>query len=72
MPVALGPLLGAGLGALQKSKIEKALTGQKEYSQPKTIFGKLIGGVSGRSAAAQATVETKSAPLSPSVVNALQ
>ena len=29
MPVAIAPLLGAGLGALQQSKIEKALAGEK-------------------------------------------
>jgi hypothetical protein len=72
MPIAFGPLIGAGLGALQQGKIERALSGDKEYTKPKTIFGKLIGGVSGRSAAAEATAQTKTSPLSPSVVNALQ
>lgn len=72
MPVAIGPLLGAGLGALQQSKIDKALGGEKTYTKPKTIFGKLIGGVSGRSAAAEATASTKTAPLSDSVMNSLQ
>jgi hypothetical protein len=72
MAIALGPLLGAGLGSLQQSKIDKALAGQKTYTKPKTIFGKLIGGVSGRTAAAEATVAYKSAPLSDSVVNSLQ
>jgi len=72
MPVAIGPLFGAGLGALQQSKIDKALAGEKTYTKPKTIFGKLIGGVSGRSAAAEATASTKTAPLSSSVMNSLQ
>ena len=72
MPIALGPILGAGLGALQQGKIDRALSGEKAYTKPKTIFGKLIGGVSGRTAAAEATEATKSAPLSQSVVNALQ
>jgi hypothetical protein len=72
MPVAIGPLLGAGLGALQQSKIDKALAGDKMYTKPKTIFGKLIGGVSGRSSAAEATASTKTAPLSSSVMNSLQ
>ena len=72
MPIAFGPLIGAGLGALQQGKIDRALSGDKEYTKPKTIFGKLIGGVSGRSAAAEATAQTKTSPLSPSVVNALQ
>ena len=64
--------IGAGLGALQQSKIDRALSGDKEYTKPKTIFGKLIGGISGRSAAAEATAGTKTSPLSSSVMNALQ
>jgi hypothetical protein len=72
MAIQLAPLLGAGLGALQQSKIEKALAGEKTYTKPKTIFGKLIGGVSGRSAAAEATAQTKAAPLNESVMNSLQ
>jgi len=72
MAIALGPLLGAGLGSLQQSKIDKALAGEKTYTKPKTIFGKLIGGVSGRTAAAEATASTKTAPLSNSVMNSLQ
>jgi len=73
-PVAiqLAPLVGAGLGALQQSKIEKALAGEKTYTKPKTIFGKLIGGVSGRTAAAEASASVKTAPLSDSVMNSLQ
>jgi hypothetical protein len=72
MPIQLAPLVGAGLGALQQSKIDKALAGEKTYTKPKTIFGKLIGGISGRSAAAEATASTKSAPLSDAVLNSLQ
>jgi hypothetical protein len=72
MAIQLAPLFGAGLGALQQSKIDKALAGQKTYTKPKTIFGKLIGGVSGRTAAAEATASTKTAPLSESVMNSLQ
>lgn len=72
MAIALGPILGAGIGSLQQSKIDKALAGQKTYTKPKTIFGKLIGGISGRTAAAEATAAYKSAPLSDSVVNSLQ
>ena len=72
MPIQLAPLVGAGLGALQQSKIDKALAGEKTYSRPKTIFGKLIGGISGRSAAADATQQYKGAPISDSVANALQ
>jgi len=72
MAIQLAPLVGAGLGALQQSKIEKALAGEKTYTKPKTIFGKLIGGISGRTAAAEATASTKTAPLSESVMNSLQ
>ena len=72
MPIQLAPLVGAGLGALQQSKIDKALAGEKTYTKPKTIFGKLIGGVSGRTAAAEASAQNKSAPLSDSVMNSLQ
>ena len=71
MPLQLAPLIGAGLGALQQGKIEKALAGDKTYSMPKTIFGKLIGGVSGRTAAAEAS-STKTAPLTSNVMNSLQ
>ena len=72
MPIQLAPLVGAGLGALQQSKIDKALAGEKTYTKPKTLFGKLIGGVSGRSAAAEASANVKTAPLSESVMNSLQ
>lgn len=72
MAVQLAPLLGAGLGALQQSKIDKALAGEKAYTKPKTIFGKLIGGISGRSAAAEATTLSKSEPPSSKVMNAFQ
>jgi len=72
MAIQLAPLVGAGLGALQQSKIEKALAGEKTYTRPKTIFGKLIGGISGRTAAADASASTKTAPISGSVLNSLQ
>jgi len=72
MAIQLAPLVGAGLGALQQSKIEKALAGEKTYTKPKTIFGKLIGGISGRTAAADASAQTKTAPLSDTVMNSLQ
>ncbi len=71
MPIQLAPLVGAGLGALQQSKIDKALAGEKTYSKPKTIFGKLIGGISGRSAASEASASIKTAPISDRVLNSL-
>jgi len=72
MAIQLAPLVGAGLGALQQSKIEKAMAGEKTYTKPKTIFGKLIGGVSGRTAAAEASAGVKTAPLNEKVMNSLQ
>jgi hypothetical protein len=72
MAIQIAPLVGAGLGALQQSKIEKALAGEKTYTKPKTIFGKLIGGVSGRTAAAEAQSMNKSEEVSAKVMNALQ
>jgi hypothetical protein len=71
MAVQLAPLVGAGLGALQQSKIDKALSGEKTYTKPKTIFGKLIGGISGRTAAAEASAMTKTEPISEKVQNAM-
>jgi hypothetical protein len=71
MPVAIGPLLGAGLGSLQQSKIDKALTGEKVYTKPKTIFGKLIGGVTGRTAASEASASVKTAPIDERTFNSL-
>jgi len=71
MAIQIAPLVGAGLGALQQSKIQKAQEGTKTYTKPKTIFGKLIGGVSGRTAAAEASDMYKSEPVSAKVMNAL-
>jgi len=72
MAIQLAPLIGAGLGSLQQSKIEKAIAGEKTYTKPKTIFGKLIGGISGRTAAAEATAQNKTSPISDTVLNSLQ
>jgi hypothetical protein len=71
MAIQLAPLVGAGLGALQQGKIDKALAGEKTYTKPKTIFGKLIGGISGRSAAAEASQMNKSEPTSQKVISAM-
>ena len=71
MAIQLAPLVGAGLGALQQGKIDKALAGEKTYTKPKTIFGKLIGGISGRSAAAEASQMNKSEPTSQKVMAAM-
>jgi len=71
MAIQLAPLVGAGIGALQQSKIQKAQEGTKTYTKPKTLFGKLIGGVSGRTAAAEATQMQKTEALSPKVMSAM-
>jgi hypothetical protein len=71
MAIQIAPLVGAGLGAFQQSKIEKALSGEKTFTKPKTIFGKLIGGVSGRTAAAEAQEMNKTEQVSGKVMNAL-
>ncbi len=64
--------IGAGIGALQQSKIEKAIAGEKTYTKPKTIFGKLIGGISGRTAAAEASTGiNKSNPVSEKVLSSM-
>ena len=72
MPVSFLPLAAAGLGTLQQSKLEKAVAGTKTYTRPKTIFGKLIGSVSGRTAAAEQSDMYKSNPVSEKVMSALQ
>ena len=71
MAIQIAPLVGPGLGALQQSKVEKALAGEKTYTKPKTIFGKLIGGVSGRTAAAEASASVKTAPIDSRTLNSL-
>jgi hypothetical protein len=71
MAVAQGALLGAGLQAFQQQKIDKALAGEKTFTKPKTLFGKLIGGVSGRTAAAEIQELSKTDPLNPKVLNAM-
>jgi len=71
MAIQLAPLVGAGLGALQQSKVNKALEGTKTYTKPKTLFGKLIGSVSGRTAAFEAQTMAKSDPIDSKVLNSL-
>jgi uncharacterized MAPEG superfamily protein len=46
-------IAGASLAALQQSKVAKVAAGQKTVTAPKTIVGKLIGSVTGRTQAAQ-------------------
>lgn len=72
MPVNFLPIATAGLGALKQSKLDKAAAGIKTYTKPQTIFGKLIGSVSGRTAAAEQSEMIKSNPLSEKVMSSLQ
>jgi len=74
MPIdpATAAIVAGALGGLKQKKIEKAEAGIQTYTKPKTIFGKLIGGISGRTAAAQATdMYNKTAPIPQSVINSL-
>ncbi len=71
MAINLTALAGAGLGALQQSKQQKAAEGTKVYTKPKTLFGKLIGGVSGRTAAAKTSEEMKQNQPSEKVINSM-
>lgn len=69
---ASAALIAGALGSFKQSKIAKAEAGEKTYTKPKTIFGKLIGGISGRTAAAEASAGVKTAPLNEKVMNSLQ
>jgi len=71
MPVNVAALAGAGLGTLQQSKLEKAASGQKVYTAPRTFFGKVIGGVTGRTAAAKVSAESKTNIPNTQVMNSL-
>jgi hypothetical protein len=71
MAINLTALAGAGLGALQQSKQQKAAEGTKVYTKPKTLFGKLIGGVSGRTEAAKTSEEMKQNQPSEKVMNSM-
>jgi hypothetical protein len=57
--------IGGGLDLLKQKKLQKAASGSKSFSMPKTAVGKLIGGLSGRTEAAQITTQMKESVLSP-------
>lgn len=63
-------LVSGAIANIRENKINKALAGTKTYSRPKTIFGKLIGGVSGRTAASDAQAQNKTSPLTEKEMNA--
>ena len=65
---ASAALIAGALGSFKQSKIAKAEAGEKTYTKPKTIFGKLIGGVSGRTAAAEVSNMNKSNPVKVSLI----
>ena len=60
MGFPIGPVLGAISGGLTAEKIRQAEAG-KVFTPPKTILGKAIGKVSGRTAAAQVSEAQKMA-----------
>jgi len=70
-PVTASLILG-GVGKFRDNKIQKAEAGLETYTKPKTIFGKIIGGISGRTAAAAASEEYKSSPISEKVMSSIQ
>jgi len=47
--------VGGGLDLLKQKKLQKAQSGSKSFTMPKTAIGKFIGGISGRTEAAQIT-----------------
>jgi hypothetical protein len=57
MAIETAALVGGALDLLKKKKLEKAATGSKIYTAPKTAVGKLLGGLTGRSAAAQTSTQ---------------
>ena len=52
MPLGIFGALGTVAGGLKQSKIDAAYQG-KEFTKPKTIVGKAVGGFTGRTEAAQ-------------------
>jgi hypothetical protein len=57
--------IGGGLDLLKQKKLQKAASGSKSFTTPKTAVGKLIGGFTGRTEAAQITQQMKESTLSP-------
>jgi hypothetical protein len=45
--------VGGGLDLIKQKKLQKASAGTKVYTMPRTAVGKLLGGISGRTEAAQ-------------------
>ncbi len=65
MAVETAALVGGALELIKQKKLERAASGSKAYTLPKTQVGKLLGGISGRTAAAQITQDMKVSQLSP-------
>lgn len=74
--MAIDPATAAAVGnaliKVRQSKIDRGASGEQTFTRPKTIFGKLIGGISGRSDAFTAQEQNKMSPLTSNVVNSLQ
>jgi hypothetical protein len=56
--------IGGGLDLLKQKKLQAASSGSKSFTMPKTAVGKLLGGISGRTAAAQTQQQMKESNLS--------
>jgi hypothetical protein len=65
MALNAAALVGGGLGLLKQKKLDQAATGSKSFTMPKTAVGKLIGNLSGRTAAAEQQQAMKESNLSP-------
>lgn len=64
--MAVAPTLaiaGGIIDSFKASKLKKAEAGTKTFTKPKTLVGKLIGGVSGRTAASQYQQNSNSDPM---------
>jgi hypothetical protein len=64
MALETAALIGGGLDLLKQKKLQAAASGSKSFTMPKTAVGKLLGGISGRTAAAQTTLQMKESNLS--------
>lgn len=73
--MAIDPVTAAAIAKsliqVRQGKITRAAQGEQSFTTPKTLFGKIIGGVSGRTAAAKETNMLKSNPISPKVMGAM-
>lgn len=64
MAIETAALIGGGLDLLKQKKLKQAASGSKSFSTPKTAIGKLLGNISGRTAAAEFQKDMKESNLS--------